>query len=533
MRRLTAAIVTTAVLAVTPPAVADPLLPGVPDLLDVELSHLFTVLPGLVEGLAENRTDMARCPELAGGTVGIPELTTPPGRDTDSGNPLKAGDVSSAPRTLPSQVIFRDTRQSFNRRYQFAVADGDIYYKSNTAVTDIQEPWAPLAMSPCFQGQVIGLSVDDDELIAISRDRWIFQMDNALAEPAYFNWTMRWGFPFWLGAGRTLPKEISDWDWSVISKLEDGTWRDTAGNDHAVGDAKVSHIWTLSKGGRRLTYLDPWLPSDESYEACGPHRGRFRARSLSASGSTLFVVGGHGDLFTRLYDFDLAGADPLFFDYAYDDQRGVPNPAIQLPSPAWIEQPKIPGVITDRISIHKVGRGTLHHQLRVEGRRKGVNGYWHKHIRANRWTFTATRRSLTGTRLDNPPRDTSAVGLGISEDRRYVGTHAGTRLEIPTFNTYCTPTPINVRLSTGEAFSLRLHTVDDIREQRRSRGLDANPRLVRGTIEIPAAVRNSTNPRVRAFAASVGTGRWVNAPLDATLGSLRFREQGWALAFGG
>lgn len=514
------------------PAQADPHLPFPFPTNDLELQDLLAELPGIIEGLAENRTDMTRCPELAGGTVGTPEDRDMPGRGNDEGNPLSAGDPATAPAALPDQVVFRSERRSFNRRYQFAVADGTIFYKSNTAATGIEEPWTALDVPGCFDGRVAGISVDDDELIAVDEDRWVYSLDGALREPAYFTWSMRWGRPFWTGAGRTLPRGVMDWEWSVISRAEDGTWRDDAGNDHAVGDGKVSHIWMLRGDGRRLTYIDPWLPTDESYELCAPHRGRFRSAALSASGSTVFVVGRYGDLFTRLYDFDIAGADPLFFDYSYRDQRDVEDPVIQLPSPAWVEQPKVPGTVTDRISVHKVGRKSLHRELRVEGRDGGRTGYWHKDVTAARWRFTATGEPLRGSLLPNPARDTSGRGLAEGEDRSYSGTHGGARITVPTFNVYCTPAPIEVRLETGERFRLRLHSVDNIRQRTRARGLDDEPRMVRGTIEVPPRLRRSEDPEVRAFVDSLGRGRFVDAPLDATLDRLSFRDQEWQLDFG-
>ena len=80
---------------------------------------------------------------------------------------------------------------------------------------------------------------------------------------------------------------------------------------------------------------------------CGPRRGRFRAVNLSASGSYVFVVGRHGELYTRLYDFDISGHDPVFFSYSYEDQRGKGDGApIQLPAAPWVRQPRIPGAIT-------------------------------------------------------------------------------------------------------------------------------------------------------------------------------------------
>ena len=218
-------------------------------------------------------------------------------------------------------------------------------------------------------------------------------MDNALKDASAFNWTNRWGTPFWTGPGYTLPGGVKAWSWSVISPLEDESWIDPAGNRTAIGSGKVSHIWGLRRGGQRLTFWDPWLPLDESYEMCGPHRGRFKAVNLSASGSFVFVIGRRGDMFTRLYDFDISGHDPVFFNYSYEDQRGKGDGSpIQLPAERWTEQPKIPGAITRAISIHKTDAGSIHRILRVEGKRRGADGL-----------LGARRRRPAAEGLDLPP----------------------------------------------------------------------------------------------------------------------------------
>jgi hypothetical protein len=525
----TAALLGALALLAGPARAADPVLPG-----DFELRDLLAQLPGLVTSLVEDRAQMLRCPDLAGGTIGTPESAAQPGRSgADEGNPLRAGDPTSAPAGLPDQVVFRTDRQSFNRRYQFAVADGTIWYKSNTAVTGIVEPWAHLPVPACFEGKVAGLSADDDELIAVDTDRWVYGLDGALRSPTYFNWSMRWGNPFWTGPGLQLPTGTQQWAWSVVSQLEDVSYADAAGNQQPVGAGKVSHIWVLNHDGQRLTYLDPWLPRDLSYEACGPHRGRFRSAALSASGSELFIVGHYGDLYTRLYDFDVAGADPLFYDYSYEDQRGVAKPKIQLPSPDWVQQPKIPGTITDLISVHKEGAFFQHRILRVEGVRDGQVGYWHKDLADPTWQFTRTGGRLQGHLLPNPQWDTSAVGLAPSEDRSYTGTAGGARITVADFNTYCTPAQVQVELAHGQRFTLLLHTVDNIRQVKRARGLDATPRMLNGTLEIPSSVRQSADAEVRAFAASLGDGRFVGANLDATLTTLKFRHQPWTLQYDG
>src|SRR5439155_381971 len=221
---------------------------------------------------------------------------------------LEPGDATSAPASLPEEIYLRSTTATYNRRYWFIVRAGRIYFKSNAEVTGIRQPWAPLRTPNCFDGQVRGISADDDEMIAI-----------------------------------------------------------------------------------------------------GPERGRVRAVDMSASGSTVFVINRFGDMFTRLYDFDISGPDSFFLDYSYEDQRGVQDPAIQLPPEPWREQPKIPGRITGAISIEKVGLGSIHRTLRVEGVHGGVTGFWEKDITEpdiGDWRFVPTGAPLEGEPLSNSPRDT-------------------------------------------------------------------------------------------------------------------------------
>ena len=281
------------------------------------------------EGLREQS-----CRSLQGGTAGAPDQAP---AEPGAGVPVT---WPEGPAGLPASVFLRTPAQSFNRRYEFALLAGRVYVRARMAAA----PWRELPLPLCFAGRVASISVDDDELVALDTARRIYTMDNALKDAALFNWTARWGTPFWTGAGYALPGGVLAWSWSVVSPLEDVNWIDPAGNRTAIGAGKVSHIWGLRTGGRRLTFWDPWLAPDESYEMCGPHRGRFRAVNLSAGGSFVFVVGPRGDMFTRLYDFDISGHDPVFFRYSYEDQRGKGDGApIQLPPARWVEQPKIRG----------------------------------------------------------------------------------------------------------------------------------------------------------------------------------------------
>lgn len=510
MRRAAAVVAAAATLAPAGVAMAsDPGYPqqGKPDPLSLAIDG--------VRGIAISQTGPRNCAQLDGGTAGLPE---PEAQQILRDRAPDAAPPSSVPSGLPTRVDLRSTTQTFNRRYWFVLKNGRIYYKQPTAAH-----WAAVPLPSCLDGKTTGISVDDDELIAIGPNRQVYTMDGALGPPGFFNWTVRWGPLFWTGPGRTLPRG-STWSWSVLSPLEDKTWTDTAGNEFKVGDAKVSHIWLLNGGGRRLTYMDPWLPDDQSYEACAPQRGRLRSVGLSASGSTVFVIDRYGDMYTRLYDFDLSGADSLYDNYSYYDQRGQPNPAIQLPSPGWVHQPKIRGRITDAISIEKTGPGSNSRLLRVGGR----DGFWQKPAYGGSWKFVRTGAPVGGRPLYNPRWDMSRVGLAPSEDRSY----AGGGIEVPNFNTYCSPASLRVTLPGGRVLALGLHTVDAIRQSPRARGLDDHPRLVQGTIEAPASVLNSRDPAVRDFVARYLKGRFTDAEIQATTTELVFPLQGWRLKSG-
>lgn len=362
-------------------------------------------------------TAAAECTILPGGSLGSPEPAPVPDR---AGSPEDIGPGAKGANPtvdgLPDRVDLKTSTLSSNRNHYFGLRAGRLYVKPNFERTGERGEWEHVETPPCLDGDIKSIGADDDELIAVNSDNAIFGMDQALSIPSRFNWTSRWGFPFWTGAGFTVPADSPVWSWSVISPRESRFWVDPAGNRHDVGEGKVSHIFSLSKDRRRITMNDPWLPLDRSYEVCTPQRGALKIQNLSSSGSVLFAVDRFGDLYTRLWDFDIAGLDNLFFKYSYEDQRGVTDPAIQLPGAHWVRQPKIPGRITDRISITTVGRGTEHRTLRVEGTDEaGRPGFWEKDLyelnSPGAWKFVSTPKAeLLGKPIANPAGDASARG---------------------------------------------------------------------------------------------------------------------------
>lgn len=477
------------------------------------------------------------CHILPGGTLGEEEPPPVPdraGSPTDKGPGAKGKNPTV--KGLPARVDVRSSTQSSNRNYYFAVKGGSLYVKPNYERTGKKGSWQRVPAPDCLDGDIQTIDADDDELIAINSARQIFGMDQALSIPSRFNWTSRWGFPFWAGDGFTVPGDALAWAWTVISPRESGYWIDPAGNRHEVGEGKVSHILSLRKERNRITMNDPWLPRDRSYEICTPRRGTFKVRNIAASGSVVFVIGNNGDMYTRLWDFDIAGLDKTFFQYSYEDQRGLANPAIQLPGDHWVQQPKIRGRITDRISITTVGRGTDHRTLRVEGRNaKGVPGFWQKDLYTlNRgssgWKFVKTPKAkLTGKPLANRRGDSSARGAAPMEGYRFTLNGASYTAEIPDFNIYCNRSLLRVGPEGGEKVDLTLHIDDTVRVFERARSIDQTPRRFVAVIQVTDQARAAAadNPAVAQFLSDfLGPDEFTTVNADVTRSSLDFPSLG-------
>ncbi len=478
--------------------------------------------------------------EAIGGTIG--EEEPPPVADR-AGSPEDVGPgVKGANPTvngLPERVDLKSSQHSSNRNYYFALRDGELFVKPNFERTGKRGAWEKVKVPACLDGDIKSIAADDDELIAINSENTIFGMDQALSKPSRFNWASRWGIPFWHGPGFTVPEDSPAWTWSVISPRESQYWVDPAGNRHEVGEGKVSHIFSLASDRQRITMNDPWLPIDRSYEVCTPRRGALKIQNLSASGSVLFVVDRFGDLYTRLWDFDIAGLDNLFFQYSYEDQTGLADPVIQLPGAHWVQQPKIPGRITDRISITTVGRGTEHRTLRVEGwDESGRFGFWEKDLyeleSPKAWKFVSTpKASQLGRKIANPAGDASARASGQTEDARYVLTEGGFSGEIPDFNLHCNRSVLRINLPDGKLLDLDLHLDDQIRALVRARGLDDQPRQVAGTIEVTDEAREiaAENPAAADFIQShFGEAKFTPALLNATTSEIEVPSLGWKFA---
>ncbi|MCB0332708.1 MAG: PASTA domain-containing protein [Bdellovibrionales bacterium] len=457
------------------------------------------------------------------------------------------------PSLLPAvdEIVLRNTTQSYNTKYVVVVIDQRIYIAPREGGSD----WRELRVPPELDGNVFGVSLDDQLLVAIDEQRNIYSLGldvvslsfatavNAVGRhdlAAFWRssnqasselvtsvrgmrreldafverpelWTKAWGSPFAQGPGISLPEDTTAWSLSVVSPWEDGYYTDAGGRKQNIGGANCTTVFALNGGGKHITVLDPWLPIDYSYSVGLPRRNSFIATGLSTSGSTLFIIDGKGEMWTRRYDFDMSGSDFPFFPAAYDYRlappfplslksivdsqipgsknvfAGPPNAAIQLPlrgpDPAnpdeyWTRQPDIfdeGTILFDGISIEKTIDpsdpaglpipGAQARTLRVPALKTvgGVNqtGYYEKGIEDASWTFypfAFRNDELPGKPITGvPPTPTPAATA------TYRGSVFNMQISLEDFIVNSPPAKLRVQ-TRSKSHLLKLHFYDGLRQ---------------------------------------------------------------------
>jgi hypothetical protein len=389
----------------------------------------------------------------------------------------------------------------------FGLNEGNICFKSRIP----SAPWHELEVLPEMKGDISELSLDGTRLAARSRKGNIFVMKKALEEPKHFRWTAGWGLPFGLGEGLTLPEDVKLWDFSYLSPRLDRSYVDSVGQNHFIGFG-VTSLFAVRGDARTITYFDPWLPIDTSYEVCGPHRGRLRLAAFSASGSTMMAMDKYGNIFVRRYDFDIAGADTIVFDYTYEKKNAHFGflafflSERKLPVPEWEPLPKIQGRITNKISIEKVGKGAKVRYLRVEGIKDGRSGYYEaKYDFVERspdlcpvdwpveWKFFPTDLPLEGKFIKKSALKYGGLDLGSSRDQQFIfdlhDENMTAHLELVDFNLKCSPAVLRVSFdSEDDSMDLILHVTEKLRICRRDEDADDDPLYQNGMLEIPKSL---------------------------------------------
>ena len=430
---------------------------------------------------------------------------------------------------LPDAVTFKTSGQTFSAEYAFALRSGHLYVRIARVGHPVPgQPWHRLDVPACLDGTVTAISADHRFLMALGPNRQIYSHDMPNGDLSPQRWTWRWGPYFWTGSGLRMFADVRRW---ANSSFDSNEWfTDSTGHrHHPIG---VATAYLLRGDGYRITYIDPWLPQDQSRQVCGPRRGTTPLVNLTASGSTVFAVSDRGELFTRLYDFDISGANTVFGKYAWTRNRPRNDDRWQLPAPGWTRQPSPPGQVTSLISIATTGMDAADRQLTVEGvGRHGQRLVWQKQLRDRTWHLVARGGRPTGRPLPLArPRPQIRP-----EARRYVGRIGGRYAVVRDFNTYCSPAHLSVSVAPHRWLRLVLHSLDGLRQSPRAQGLNDVPRNYTGALEIPAqewaAVRK--DQVLRRWVQAHLTGRFTVTPLAVTSTRLRFTQQCWQLTLNG
>ncbi|MHB9291769.1 hypothetical protein Holit_00852 [Hollandina sp. SP2] len=425
---------------------------------------------------------------------------------------------------FPEAVYIKTRTQTFNAYHYYILHEGLIWYKS---IDSAQEPadwtlfqetglphnsWKIGFNKP---GRIVELSADADELVALSDEGGFYRycFDKTIAHKSNV-WFDRQGWPDGeqLYLDRRTAKNLS---WALGKRNSHVLYyEDPFGNQHHNGTMEIATTYILLEDGQEICYADTGLPGDFSRNYIGPERGAFKAVSLSASASTMFVINEAGEMYTRLADFDTIGCDPMFFKYTYVPyQADLPGTDYfsnlnewGLPAEDWRPQPPIPltgnAAITRHITILQNGQGNGARELRVAGlNESGETGYWTKAIFDDAWRFKPaplyvstdavleTSDSIEGDSWTGRP----LAKRGPSLDRQYRGYHwkggekeNGWEYAIPNFNIL--EGDCDLRISRrGETCTLKLHPVEMWTYLKRNYlpGRTGSPKMFLVTLEIP------------------------------------------------
>lgn len=307
---------------------------------------------------------------------------------------------------FPDQVYVKTLTQTFMKGWQFVLFDGKIYAKE-----DGDDEWKLFLKTgkPKDVERITEIYGDGDCLFAFDVEGRLFKVyTQKTTIEKTFSWVKNFGWP---QKTQLYQNELvkNNRGWAMGTRRKDVLWyEDAFGNQHHYGTMGLETIYFLSDDGQRILFTDSGLPNDFSKSIEGPEHGRFIARSISNSASTLFLIGDDGTMYTRLIDFDTMGCDPMFFKYTYKNEpqkysgtEYLSNYAPWgLPAEPWKREPGIAlegkARLTRFISIHQNGQGNFARELRVAGTNKdGVIGYYYKQISNEKWNFRPAKLNFS------------------------------------------------------------------------------------------------------------------------------------------
>jgi hypothetical protein len=472
----------------------------------------------------------------------------------DAGSPADAGETVDCygvdEGDLPTRVVFRTSTTTFNRQWYAALHEGKIWIKGNTDEGAAPGDWRllgsglPAGDLTHFQPptEVAEISGDGTWLHAISSAGVFYRGTNfATNIEAGFSWSDAWGHPAATGPGITVQWPTTH-GWSVSDSQLAGVnnYQDRLGATHDVGMG-VAHVYRMGPTGHSLFLNDWWLPADWSRQICLPARGTFFVQNMSASASTIFIIGALGEMYTRLYDFDTSGEDDLI---EYTWQSTEASSVRAAPAEDWWRQPAITdGLVTQKITIFQDGQGNAARMLRVEGVRNGRTGYFHKHVLDDAWSFAETGARVCGPFLNAPgraapppiPRADFTLRGTLSVNRVFED-DVTVDMQVDDFNIVCSPASmhllVNGQLVTvgGQPLAVPFHHVHRLVLETRPTEfwLMGQPARIRAALLVPAGIDQIDDATARTTVQSLFRNRkGANFQGTVSLTDISLQELTW------
>jgi len=398
---------------------------------------------------------------------------------------------------LPDTVYIKTSSQTFNKNYQFCLVDGKIYYKGrfpDLMPTDWEIldgcglPYSKRNLYPTPK-YIVAIAGDVDSLLAMSDNGKIYEYYfERTTIRRHITWYNRMGFP----AKGQLDLDSTTGNaraWAVGTRRSEVLYyTDIFGNHHHYGSMGIETFYFLNDAGDSIRFTDSGLPADLSRTMLLPERGKFIARNISASGSTLMVINDAGEIYTRLIDYDTMGCDPMFFKYSYKNIKQNlegSNYATNfnewgLPAEDWAMQPSIPlsknAKITKHITILQTGQGNAARELRIGGTNtEGKTGFYYKNIYDSEWNFKELPMNFSADSYLDTTMDKNLLRREAQEIA-YSGNYGKYSVEVPNFvmsEGQCT-----IKLSYGcETAEITMHPVEMwTNTYRLDPGIDGTPK---------------------------------------------------------
>jgi len=222
---------------------------------------------------------------------------------------IENGEEKNSNEIGPIYVCTRTN--AMDSKFFYVVRDGKIWFKPIAAHPDAH--WKLFGGNGFIDNTktpLISLSADGDNILAVDQNQIIhYAKSNQIICQISFDcpqwkiiesrvkWTEKWfnmdGISLIVNLFKNpILKSIENYRSIAMSHKGRDTmyYTDMIGKKHPDPYVGVTTIYILNQDGTRIFFADPWLQNKFENELTTPEEGRFKAETLSASASTVFLI---------------------------------------------------------------------------------------------------------------------------------------------------------------------------------------------------------------------------------------------------